>query len=45
MGDKNEKARQGTFLEKLLLDLYFFTGNNEWKKKITEYVICRQEAF
>ena len=30
---KNEKARRGTLHEKLRLDLYSFTGNNEWKSK------------
>ena len=32
-GGKNEKARRGALHEKLRLDLYFFTGNNEWKSK------------
>ena len=32
-GGKNEKARRGTLHEKLRLDLYFFTGNSEWKSK------------
>ena len=30
---KNEKARRGALHEKLRLDIYFFTGNNEWKSK------------
>ena len=32
-GSKNEKPRRGALLEKIRLDLYFFTGNNEWKSK------------
>ena len=32
-GGKNGKARRGSLREKLRLDLYFFTGNNEWKSK------------
>ena len=32
-GGKNEKARWGALREKRRLDLYFFTGNNEWKSK------------
>ena len=32
-GGKNGKARRGALREKLRLDLYFFTGNNEWKSK------------
>ena len=32
-GGKNETARRGALHEKLWLDLYFFTGNNEWKSK------------
>ena len=32
-GGKNEKARRGALHKKLRLDLYFFTGNNEWKSK------------
>ena len=32
-GGKKVKARRGALHEKLLLDFYFFTGNNEWKSK------------
>ena len=32
-GGKNEKTRRGALCEKLRLDLYFFTVNNEWKSK------------
>ena len=32
-GGKDGKARRGALREKLRLDLYFFTGNNEWKSK------------
>ena len=32
-GGKNEKARRGALHEKLRLDLYLFTGKNEWKSK------------
>ena len=44
-GDKNEKSRLGTLHEKLRLDLYFFYRKHWMEIKITEYVICRQEAF
>ena len=32
-GGKNEKARRGTLHEKRRLDLYFVSGNIEWKSK------------
>ena len=32
-GGKNEKGRRGALHEKLWLDLYFFTGHNEWKTR------------
>ena len=44
-GGKNEKARRGALHEKLRLDLYFFYREQRMEIKITEYVICRQEAF
>ena len=44
-GGKNEKARRGALLEKLRLDLYFVYRKHGMEIKITECVICRQEAF
>ena len=32
-GGNNEKARRGALHEKLRLDFFFLTGNNEWKSK------------
>ena len=42
---KNEKARRGALHEKLQLDLYFVYRKYWVEIKITEYVICQQEAF
>ena len=44
-GDKNKKSRRGALHEKLRLDLYFVYRKHSMEIKITEYVICRQEAF
>ena len=33
VGGKNEKARREPLLKNLRLDLFFLTGNNEWKSK------------
>ena len=45
-GGKNEKARRGALHEQLRLDLHFFFYKEQWMEiKITEYVICGQEAF
>ena len=44
-GGKNEKARRGALHEKLRQDLYFAYRKHWMEIKITEYVICRQEAF
>ena len=44
-GCKNEKARGGALHEKLRLDLYFVYWKYWMEMKITEYVICRQEAL
>ena len=44
-GGKNEKARRGALHEKLRLDLYFVYGKYWMEIKITEHVICKQEAF
>ena len=42
---KNEKPRLGVLHEKLQLDLYFVYRKHWMEIKVTEYVICRQEAF
>ena len=44
-GGKNEKARRGALYKKLRLDLYFVYRKHGMEIKITECVICRQEAF
>ena len=44
-GGKNETARREALHEKLWLDLYFFYREQWMEIKITEYVMCRQEAF
>ena len=44
-GGKNEKARRGALHEKIRLDLYFSYREQWMEIKITECVICRQEAF
>ena len=45
MGGKNEKARREALHENLRLDLYFVYRKYWMEIKITEYVICKQEAF
>ena len=45
MGGKNEKARRGALHEKLLLDLYFVYRKYWVEIKVTDYVVCQQEAF
>ena len=42
---KNEIAKRGTLHEKLRLDLYFAYRKYWIESKITECVICKQEAF
>ena len=44
-GGKNEKARREALHEKRQLDLYFAYRKHWMEIKITEYVICKQEAF
>ena len=44
-GGKNEKARRGALHKKLRLDLCFVYRKHGMEIKITECVICRQEAF
>ena len=44
-GGKNEKARRGGLHKKLRLDLYFVYRKYYMEIKITEYVVCQQEAF
>ena len=44
-GGKNEKSRLGALHEKLRLDLYFVYRKHWMETKITECMICRQEAF
>ena len=44
-GGKNEKARQWALHKKLQLDLYFVYKKYYMEIKITEYVVCQQEAF
>ena len=44
-GGKNEKARREALHEKLRADLYLVYRKHWLEIKITEYVICRQEAF
>ena len=43
-GGKNEKARWGALKKKLRLDLYFVYRKYWMENKITEYVICVQQA-
>ena len=44
-GGKNEKAKRGALHENLRLDLYFAYRKYWVEIKITEYVICQQNAF